>query len=153
MHACTYACMHACTYVCTHARMYACKHSTYTVVRSVLVCRSFFSACPTGPLRKSRRNFYAITSLVQHGYWALKIEAPSKPKLLTMSKSNRSNRDLPCRSFGSPAEVRRSCCRALLSRRNSLCLDPPGESKSQAAVILQGERPCTGKSLIKGNPL
>ena len=42
------------------------------------------------------RDSYGITSSVQHGLWALKIEAISKSKYRAMSKSNRSNRDLPC---------------------------------------------------------
>ena len=46
--------------------------------------------------KRSREHVARCRQRVQHGLWALKIEAISKPKYRAMSKSIRSNRDLPC---------------------------------------------------------
>ena len=60
-----------------------------------LPARPAASYCQPKRYRTERnRNVYGTTSSVQHGIWALKIEAMSKPKYRTVSKSNRSNWDL-----------------------------------------------------------
>ena len=41
------------------------------------------------------RNVYVTRNSVRYGFWALNIKAVSKPKYRTVSKSHRSDRDLP----------------------------------------------------------